>query len=422
MNKERKTSVLLLGILMIVLVGFGALILGIMTPTMGSTGNIKNDVTNNITNNVVTYDDLTITDVDKAIQVAVKKVESAVIGVTSNAVIKSGSGIFSKETEAGYSTGSGVIYKQVPVYDGDKLVNYIYYVVTNRHVVTLAEEDKAKYTGIKVYAYLGDEDIEIEAKVVGFDAKVDIALITFESPKYIEPVKFADSDKLEKGQLAIAVGNPGGYEYYGSVTFGVISSPERYISTDTDNDNTDDFYAEYIQHDVAINPGNSGGGLFNINGELIGINTLKLVDNTIDNMGFAIPSNVARNILVEYIEKGKLIQRPKLGVLGTEIRSLTSAIIENSEDIIDIPNIYNGEKSYGIYVVEVYDGTTIAQTEIDKHDIILEINGIKLTRMYIVNSKLNSLIEGFQVGETVTIKYYDRSSNSIKSVDVILKP
>jgi serine protease Do len=268
---------------------------------------------------------------------------------------------------------------------------------------------------------MGDEDIEIRAKLVGYDSKVDIALLTFEYTKYIDPVDIGDSSKLNKGQLVIAVGNPDGYDYYNSVTFGVVSGPDRYVSTDTDGDNTTDFSAEYIQHDVAINPGNSGGGLFTLDGKLVGINTLKLVDSKIDGMGFAIPSNVVMIIVEDYLEKGIEIVRPKLGIMGYEIRALSSAQIESSTDIISIPDIYNGEKAYGLYVGEVVPGSTIAQTEITVHDIILAINDIKATRTHIINSKLNSLIDGFKVGETVTITYYDRSSNKVKTVDVVLK-
>ena len=270
------------------------------------------DVKNEITNTIVNYDELNINDVSEAIEVAVKKVENAVIGVTAKSVTVSGTGIFKTETEDGYGTGSGVIYKRVPIYEGDTLVNYRYYVVTNKHVVTLDEADKTKFNRLNIYAYLGEEDIEIKANIVGYDSKVDIALITFESSKYIEPVEFADSSKIDKGSIAIAIGNPGGYNYYGSVTFGVVSARSRYISTDTDGDHTDDFYAEYIQHDVAINPGNSGGGLFNIKGQLIGINTLKIVQSTVDGMGFSIPSNVVFNLLTEYIEPGIEIVSPVL--------------------------------------------------------------------------------------------------------------
>ena len=374
-------------------------------------------VNNQITNNVVDYNNITVEDLDQAVQVAADKVSQASIGVTSKAITKVGN----KTVETNYSIGSGVIYKREEIKNSSgQLTNYLYYVITNRHVVTLDSAD-TEYTGLNLYIYLGDLDIEVKAKLIGFDDKVDIALLTFEYSKYIDPVEIGDSDDLKKGQMVIAVGNPDGYDYYGSVTFGVVSGPERYVSTDTDGDNTTDFSAEYIQHDVAINPGNSGGGLFTLDGKLVGINTLKLVDQSIDNMGFAIPSNVVKSIVFDYIEKGIKIERPKLGILGYEIRALSSAQIESSEDIISIPNIYNGETPYGIYVGEISKGSTIAATNIEAHDIILSINGIKATRTHIINSKLNSLVDGFKIGETVLIEYYDRSSDSIKTIEVVLK-
>ncbi len=107
--------------------------------------------------------------------------------------------------------------------------------------------------------------------------------------------------------------------------------------------------------------------------------------------------------------------------MGYEIRALSSAQIEASEDIISIPDIYGNVKPYGLYVGEVVEGSSIAATDITKHDIILSINGIKATSTHIVNSKLNSLVDGFKVGETVIIEYYDRSSNQIKTVNVVLK-
>ena len=423
MYRNKKNSLYFYIIVGFCLAGMLALLISYIVPSQTIHKHVTNNVVNNeITNKVVKYDELTIEDVDTAIQTASDKVSAAVIGVTTRVVVKSGTGKFVKDTEGNYSVASGVIYRRDEIKDASgKLVNYEYYVITNRHVVCADDIDPATLVKTNIYAYLGDTDEEIPAEVLGYDKKVDIALIKFQSSRFIEPVTIADSDDLIKGQLAIAVGNPDGYTYYGSVTFGVISSPERYISSDTDGDGTDDFYAEYIQHDVAINPGNSGGGLFNLKGELVGINTLKLVDSTIDNMGFAIPSNVVMTIIKEYLEQGKEIVRPRLGVLGTEVRSLTEAIIENSEDIIDIPDIYQGEQPYGIYVIETYEGTTIGETSIEKDDIILQMNDIKLTRMYIVNSKLNSLITGFKVGETISVTYFDRSENVIKTIDVVLK-
>ena len=403
--------------LIIGIIGIILIIVSYYTPYTTNRKFVTNNIVNNeITTKTVEYGELQIDDVDVAIQTAAKKVSDAVIGVTMKVMVKSGA----KVVESNYAVGSGVIYKRTEVRDNEgNLVNYLYHVITNRHLTTVSSGTTVE--AINMYVYLGNLDREIKATLVGVDSKVDLALLTFEDSAYINPVSFADSSSLNAGQLAIAIGNPDGYDYYGSVTFGVISGPLRYISTDTDNDGVRDFYAEYIQHDVPINPGNSGGGLFNLKGELIGINTLKIAAENVEGMGFAIPSNTVQTIVVNYLEAGVPIIRPRLGVTGMEIRSLSEYAIENSEDIISIPDIYQGETPYGIYVVEVSSGTTISTTEIEKHDIILAINDVKITRMYIINSKLNSLEDGFKVGETVTITYYDRSSGEIKTTQAVLK-
>lgn len=417
LNQKKGIGPYVIAGMIIGIIGIILIIVSYYTPYTTNRKFVTNNiVTNEITNKTVSYGELEIGDVDAAIQTAAGKVADAVIGVSTKVVVKSSG----KSMESNYAVGSGVIYKRVEVLDEENnLANYKYYVITNRHLTNVTPSSEIE--AVNLYAYLGNLDQEIKATLVGMDSKVDIALITFEAPVYIEPVKLGDSSSLKAGQLAIAVGNPDGYNYYGSVTFGVVSGPLRYISSDTDNDGVNDFYAEYVQHDVPINPGNSGGGLFNLNGELIGINTLKIASEKVEGMGFAIPVNVVKTIVLGYLENNIPIIRPRLGVVGVEVRGLSEYTIESSEDIISIPNIYQGETPYGIYVVEVSSDTTIAQTDIEKHDIILQINDTKITRMYIINSKLNSLEDGLKVGEVVTITYYDRSTDSIKTTQATLK-
>ena len=381
--------------------------------------NVNNNVTNEITNKVVEYESIKVEDLQTAVNEVVNKVENAVIGVTCKEVMKSGFGPNITTSEVNVSLGSGVIYKREEIKTDDKVTTYKYYVLTNRHVIVV--EDAESNQEFTIYAYLGEEDIEIKANVVGYDTKVDIAVITFEHTKYIQPVTIADSEELERGDFVIAVGNPDGYDYYGSSTFGIVSGENRYLSSDTDADGVDDFYSSFIQHDVAINPGNSGGGLFNLYGELVGINTLKLVSSDIEGMGFAIPSNVVNLIVSEYLEPGIEIKRAKLGVLGLEVRSLTDYAIENSDgEYLPIPNIYNGETRYGIYVSEIHKNTTLYGSGIKTHDIILSVGGVKCTRTYIINAKLNSLVD-FQVGDVVEIEYYSRTTGKIEKVTVTLK-
>ncbi len=374
------------------------------------------DVENKITNTVVNYENITIADLENCIVNTTKMVENAVIGVTLKANYNTtimGKPISSEDTE---SIGSGVIYKRVENKDNDSnITGYTYYAVTNRHVIT---GNNVNYE-YKIYAYLGYENLEIEAEIVGYDTKVDMAVIKFEHSTLIQPVEFANSDEVEKGQFVIAIGNPDGYDYYGSATLGIVSGELRYISDDTDGDNVNDFNATYIQHDASINPGNSGGGLFTIDGKLIGINTLKIVDDEIDNMGFAIPSNIIQSLIENYIEKEIEITRPRLGITGSNVRELTNAVIA-ANGLLEIPDIYGITKPYGLYVVSITPGGSLSESGVQKDDIILTFDGEKLTSMNILSAKLNSLTEYF-IGSEVQISYYSRSQNKIITETIILK-
>ena len=374
------------------------------------------DVENKITNTVVNYENITIADLENCIVNTTKMVENAVIGVTLKANYNTtimGKPISSEDTE---SIGSGVIYKRVENKDNDSnITGYTYYAVTNRHVIT---GNNVNYE-YKIYAYLGYENLEIEAEIVGYDTKVDMAVIKFEHSTLIQPVEFANSDEVEKGQFVIAIGNPDGYDYYGSATLGIVSGELRYISDDTDGDNVNDFNATYIQHDASINPGNSGGGLFTIDGKLIGINTLKIVDDEIDNMGIAIPSNIIQSLIENYIEKEIEITRPRLGITGSNVRELTNAVIA-ANGLLEIPDIYGITKPYGLYVVSITPGGSLSESGVQKDDIILTFDGEKLTSMNILSAKLNSLTEYF-IGSEVQISYYSRSQNKIITETIILK-
>jgi len=413
--KKQRNSYLIGAVVIVITLILASIIVASISINQRSGTKIKNNVTNEITTTTVEYNDLTIEDVDSAITTAVKKVENAVIGVNVKVVVNNNG----KNVETDYSSGSGVIYKREEVKDGSKVVNYKYYCITNAHVVNV-DEISSRITKVNVYAYLGYDDVEILANVVNYDVKADIALLTFEHYSLIQPVIVGDSSKLEKGQLVFALGNPEGIEYYGTTTFGVVSAPQRYLSSDTDGDGVNDFYGEYVQHDAAINAGNSGGGLFNLKGELVGINNMKLVSDKIENMSFAITSNVAYTIVTEYFEKGIEIVRPRFNVMAYEVRALSEAAIANNDEITEIPNIYSGDAPYGIYVSQINPGT-ISKTPIQVHDIILEINGTKITRTYVLNAKLNSLVNGFKVGETVTIKYYDHVTKTIKTTTAVLE-
>lgn len=229
------------------------------------------------------------------------------------------------------ATGSGVIYKHV---------DNKYYVVTNNHVV----EQGVSFTVVF------EDGTEISAINRGVDELVDIAVLYFFSENEYPVAEFGDSDALQKGEMVVAVGHPSGFNYFGSMTLGIVSGLKRYF--DIDNDGVNDMFVGYIQHDAAINSGNSGGALFNLNGELIGINVIKLTAVNIEGMGFAIPSTLVQAIVTDIEEFGYSMQKPVLGIRFVDIKNNQTFFTTNE---ITLPT--GLEK--GFYILEVEANKTM---------------------------------------------------------------
>lgn len=245
-------------------------------------GNTNNDIyykTYDVTLNIKEFEDLIVA--------VGEKCNSGTIGVSNY-----GSNGLSLSIQA---TGSGFIFDGYAILKDNSKINisevsnekdvkeYFYYAITNYHVI----ED-----GNIIKAYFGSQYKEEKAKVIAVDKIQDIALISFTTTLHLVPLKLGDSDNLKQGQFVIAIGSPRGYEFFNSMNLGNISCPNRVIK---------DEYGEnlFIQTDVAINPGNSGGPLLNINGDVVGVNTMKLVTSDIDLMSFSIPINIVK----EFIKK-----------------------------------------------------------------------------------------------------------------------
>lgn len=246
--------------------------------------NTDTSTTNEIYNK--TYDvNISITEFQDLVVAVGEKCDKGTIGVTN--YVNNGL------TLVVQATGSGFVYRGEAllingevkdikdVKDSDNVKEFNYYAITNYHVI----EDS-----IVVKAYFGENFDEVKAKVIAKEKNKDLAIINFKTSLYLEPLELGNSDNVKKGQFAIAIGSPQGYEYFNSLTLGVISYTNRLI---------EDEYGRnlFIQTDVAINPGNSGGPLINLNGEVIGVNTMKLVDEEIDSMGFSIPINVVKEFI-----------------------------------------------------------------------------------------------------------------------------
>ena len=248
---------------------------------------------NNVITKKIDVGSITVEDLQTLVQETIAKVENTVIAITYT------EGVFPQTT----SLGSGVIIERHTVLKDptkpeadDNIDYYDYLVVTNRHVV-MYKTRLAR--NLKVY--LGNVDLSIDASCVYYDRNVDLALVNFKSTVYLPVALIGDSTTLKKGSFAIALGNPYDLSFFSSATFGIVSHPLRYLTDDIFN-STSTKENVYIQHDVAINSGNSGGGLFDIYGNLIGINTMKIIgqDNDIENMGFSIPSETVKQIVAKY--------------------------------------------------------------------------------------------------------------------------
>ncbi len=286
------------------------------------------------------------------------------------------------------NTASALIYKRQAIMQNGEIIDdtsnidmknlktYKYYIITNRKIIQ---------SGNKFGVYNRDFQNEIEAMLVEYDDKVDLAVLTFESGAYFSVAKFADSDNIKQGEFCLAIGNHFGANLIDTASLGIISYVKRYLSDDTDGDDVNDWDSEYIQHDAAINEGSNGGPLINLKGEVIGINTMKVSSLKVEDMGFAIPSNLVLDI-VSMLEQGIHPQRALLGVTAIEVRTILSD--ESYMQEYPIPEGIN----YGIYVDSITSGGVAEKAGVQPKDIILSINGVEIWHTYMLRAELSKFI------------------------------
>ena len=251
-------------------------------------------------------------------------------------------------------------------------------VVTNNHVIQDAEDIIVRVNG----------DEEYKAKVIGADPLSDIAVLQLETKDKFTPVAFGDSDKARIGDWVIAIGNPFGLG--GTVTSGIISARNRSIGLSR--------YEDYIQTDASINSGNSGGPLFDMNGDVIGINTAILGRNGSIGIGFSIPANSAKIVIDQLIEFGET----KRGWLGVRIQDVT-------QEIADVEKL---NEPRGALVASVADNSPSAKAGIKAGDIILEFNGVKINQM----KELPAIVAKTKVGTNVKVKIWRNKKEIIKTI------
>ncbi|WOV84153.1 trypsin-like peptidase domain-containing protein [Sporosarcina jeotgali] len=239
-------------------------------------------------------------------------------------------------------TGSGVVFKT----EGSDA-----YIITNNHVI----EDASK---IGITTASGKET---EAVLVGTDPLTDLAVLKMDK-KYAEgTLAYGDSEQLRAGDAVVAIGNPLGLDFSGTVTQGIVSAPTRSIDVDT---SAGKWEMDVIQTDAAINPGNSGGALLNASGELIGINSLKIAQNGVEGLGFAIPSNDVKPLVEKLMKDGK-ITRPYIGVGLVDLADVPEMYVR------DIPDSVKG----GVMVGNVDPDSPAGKAGFREEDVITEVNG-----------------------------------------------
>lgn len=261
--------------------------------------------------------------------------------------------------------GSGIIFSVTD----DKV-----FIITNSHVVE-------KSTALAV-TFLGNT--RVPAELVGNDPLSDIAVVSVNKEEIpdavrddLKPAPMGDSNTIDVGELAVAIGNPVNEAYHNTITVGVISALNREVRLP-------DKKLNLIQTDAAINPGNSGGALVGSAGQVIGINTIKLVDSQVEGMGFAIPINDVKPIVEDLMNKGT-VDRPYLGIRGADVTEETAAFL-------DFP--------IGIYVQDVIEGSGAYVAGIQKGDVIIELDGEKISSM----EALSARIKEYNPNDKVPVK------------------
>lgn len=317
--------------------------------------------------------------VESDITEAVKEVENSVVTIINKQRAQDPLSQFGIENpqdtyeegdldEAG--TGSGAVYRT----DGDQA-----FVFTNNHVVAGSDAIEVMFS---------DGEI-VEAEIVGADEYTDLAVLSIDAEHVESVAEFGDSKELTLGEPAIAVGSPLGGDFALSVTSGVVSGVNRTVPVDNDRDGTIDWEMTAIQTDAAINPGNSGGPLVNVNGQVIGINSMKISSNVVEGMGFAIPSNDAVSIINELETNGE-INRPVLGV------SLLDSNLLNDQQIAEITGS-NEPIDQGAIVVEVASDSAAAEADIQAGDVFTSFNGEPVKN----SMELKQAVYTTRIGDTV---------------------
>jgi serine protease Do len=313
----------------------------------------------------------------------IERSSKSIVGITNyqqqNTPFSQGQG----NVESG--TGSGVIFKK----SGSNA-----YIVTNNHVIEGG-------TKVEVSLYNGEKT---EAEVVGADALTDLAVVKIDAKYATDVIEFGDSSVLRPGDQVHAIGNPLGLDLSRTVTQGIVSAVDRAISVPT---SAGEWEMNVIQTDAAINPGNSGGALISTDGKVIGINSLKISQNGVEGLGFAIPSRDVLPIVNQLIEKGK-VERPYLGVSLADLSQIPEMYLK------DLPENVRA----GTMVTYIAPNSAAAKAGIQEQDIIVTINDEKVEN---AGDLRRYMYTELKTGDQITLEVYRDGEKMSLEVDLSMK-
>ena len=297
-----------------------------------------------------------------------------------------------KLEESGLSTGIENVYDAVVVienYKNDKLTGtgsgFVYssegYVMTNHHVIANAEEIKVIFTN-------GETVI---GTLIGSDDYADIAVVKVDKESIIKVATIGNNEENNIGDTVFTIGSPMSLDYAGTVTRGIISGKNRLVEVSVKNKSTNDWVMNVMQTDAAINPGNSGGPLCDINGNVIGVNSMKIVQDEIEGIGFAIPIEEAMEY-ANMFTNGEEIKRPVLGIKMSDISSSSIYLAKNNIKI-------NSSIKKGVVVLEVFDDGPCKDIDIEVGDVIVKLGNYKIESA----AKLKYYLSKYKPGDEVDL-------------------
>ncbi len=288
--------------------------------------------------------------------------------------------------------GSGAIYRSEKLENGKTKIT----IITNNHVVAGSKE---------VMVMFANEQ-ELPGDVVGGDIFTDLAVVSVEADFAVDAFAVGDSSLIKVGEWVLAIGSPLGFDFYGSVSEGVISGKNRRIGVDLNGDGSHDWDMVVLQTTAAINPGNSGGPLINLNGDLVGINSMKITGSQVEGMGFAIPINEVIPIINQIIETGE-VKRPLIGLSGRGIKDYSSV----HKSYLGLP--LDIEK--GVVITDVLPNGAAEAAGILPLDIIIKFNELEIESFKDFRIELYKM----KTGDEVILKVL--RNNTVVDISVILK-